>query len=52
MPVPQKLLAFVVGLLLAFVVGFGLGDAIDPVLDDGSPSEAPAQHQEHEEPVP
>jgi hypothetical protein len=34
MSVPQRLVAFAVAVVLAFGAGYGIGDALDPVLDD------------------
>jgi hypothetical protein len=49
--VPQKLLAFAVGLVLAFAAGYGIGGVVEPVIDDEPPA-APAspEHEEEHDP--
>ena len=51
----QKTMGFLAGLLLAFGAGLGLGEAVDPVLDDDAPAHAEpapgspgATHGEHQ----
>ena len=57
MSTAQRIVAFLAALVLTFAVGYGIGAAVDPVLDepDGPPAvdhgrqDPPGGHDQHQE---